>query len=178
MLSDNIIKLNDLGILLDAKFRELEATDVLGIYNTRVFVNTDGKVITIKNKSNNDGFVCCIRSVSPVHKKNNDFEYKLYIDGRAHSLHKIVALTFPEICGEYKKGMEVHHKNLNHLDNNSSNLVFLTTKTHKYIHSILYRSNFDVNLLNRINEYIDFCNLVHMEISVDGLEAYLNEAGK
>ena len=175
MLSENIIKLNDLGVLLDAKFKELENTEILGIYNTRVFVNTEGKVITIKNKSNNDGFICCIRSVSPSLKKNNDYEYKLYIDGRAHSLHKIVALTFPEICGEYKKGMEVHHKNLNHLDNDSCNLVFLTTKTHKYIHSLLYRSNFDVNLMNKINEYIDFCVLIHMDVSVKGLEDYINE---
>ena len=174
-MRENIIKLDNLNLLLDEGFKELENTKILGIYNTRVFVNTEGKVITIKNKSNSDEFICCIRSVSPTLKKNNHYEYKIYIDGRAHSLHKIVALTFPEICGEYKIGMEVHHKNLNHLDNDSCNLVFLTTKAHKYIHSILHKSNFDVNLMNRINEYIDFCNLIHMEISVEGLEDYLNE---
>lgn len=177
MLSNNIIKLDDLGVLLDAKFKELENTEILGIYNTRVFVNTEGKVITIKNKSNNDGFICCIRSVSPSLKKNNDYEYKIYI-GRAHSLHKIVALTFPEICGEYKKGMEVHHKDLDHLHNEAYNLTFVSTKTHKYIHYLIRKSNYDTNLMNRINEYIDFCNLIHMEITVCGLEVYLNEACK
>lgn len=175
MLNGNIIRLEDLNILLNANFKELTNTDILGIYNTRVFVNTSGKVITIKNKVNNEGFVCCIRSVSPVHKKNNDYEYKLYIDGRAHSLHKIVALTYPNICGEYNQDYQVHHKNLNHLDNEASNLVFLDSKTHKYIHSLLYQSDFNAELLKRINDYIDFCVLIHMEVSVKGLEAYINE---
>lgn len=178
MSNENIIRLGDLNLLLDEGFRELENTDVLGIHSTRVFVNKDGKVITIKSKSKSGDFVCCVRSVSPSLKKDNKYEYKIYIDGRAHSLHKIVALAFTDICGEYKSGLEVHHKDLDHLNNEASNLTFLTTKTHKYIHSILYRSNFDVNLLNRINEYIDFCNLVHMEIAVDGLEVYLNEERK
>lgn len=173
MSNENIIKLKDLSVLLDENFNELVNTDILGIYNTRVFVNTSGKVITIRNKSNSEGFICCIRSVSPVHKKNNDFEYKIYIDGRAHSLHKIVALTYPNICGEYNQGYHVHHKNLNHLDNEASNLVFLSSKTHKYIHSLLYHYNFNSNLLKRINEYIDFCVLIHMEISVEGLEGYI-----
>lgn len=174
MLNENIIKLKDLSVLLDENFNELVDTDILGIYNTRVFVNTSGKVITIKNKSNSEGFNCCIRSVSPVHKKNNEFEYKIYIDSRAHSLHKIVALTYPNICGEYKPGYQVHHKNLNHLDNEASNLVFLSSKTHKYIHSLLYRNSLNDELLERINEYIDFCVLIHMEISVEGLEDYIN----
>lgn len=175
MLNGNIIKLEDLSVLLDEKFKELTNTEVLGIYNTRVFVHTSGKVITIKNKTNNEGFICCIRSVSPVHKKNNDYEYKLYIDGRAHSLHKIVALAYPNICGEYYPGYQVHHKNLNHLDNEASNLVFLNSKTHKYIHSLLYHSNFDADLLKKINKYIDFCVLIHMEVSVEGLEVFINE---
>lgn len=178
MLKENIIRLDDLSLLLNEGFKELENTNILGIHNTRVFVNTEGKVITIKNKSNNDGFVCCIRNVSPSLKKNNKYEYKIYIDGRAHSLHKLVALTFPDICGEYESGLEVHHKDLDHLNNEASNLTFVTTKAHKYIHSVFYKSNYDTNLMKRINEYIDFCNLIHMEISVDGLEVYLNEAGE
>lgn len=174
----NFIKLDNLGILLDEGFKELEATDILGIRNTRVFVNQEGKVITIRNKSNSEDFVCCVRSVSPSFKKIDNYEYKIHIDGRAHSLHKIVALTFPNICGEYNKGMEVHHKDLNHLHNEAKNLVFLTTKTHKYIHSIIYKSGFNDSLIKRINEYIDFCTLIHMEIAVEGLEAYINEENK
>lgn len=175
MLNENIVRLGDLSVLLNIGFVELDATDVLGIINTRVFVNEDGKVITIKNKSRNDEFICCIRSVAPSLKKANKYEYKIYIDGRAHSLHKIVALTFPDICGFYENGMEVHHRDLNHLNNEAHNLVFLTTKTHKYIHSVLKQSNLNINLMNRINEYIEFCTLIHMEISVEGLGGYINE---
>ena len=175
MLSENVIKLGNLKLLLDAGFRELEDTKVLGIRRTRVFVNKVGDVITIKNKSKDGKFICCIRNVQPSLKKDNKYEYKIYIDGRAHSLHKLVALTFPDICGEYERSLEVHHKDLDHLNNAARNLTFVTTKTHKYIHSVLHKSNFDPNLMQRINEYIDFCNLIHMEISVDGLEAHLNE---
>lgn len=175
MMSENIIKLGDLNLLLDNGFEELKDTDVLGIHRTRVFVNKAGDVITVKSKSKDGEFKCCIRNVSPSLKKNNKYEYKIYIDGRAHSLHKLVALTFPNICGEYERGLEVHHKDLDHLHNEAYNLTFVTTKTHKYIHSLLHKSNYDTNLMNMINEYIDFCNLIHMEISVDGLEAHLNE---
>lgn len=175
MLNENIVRLGDLSVLLNVGFVELDATDVLGIINTRVFVNEDGKVITVKNKSRSGEFICCIRSVAPSLKKANKYEYKIYIDGRAHSLHKIVALTFPDICGFYENGMEVHHRDLNHLNNEAHNLVFLTTKTHRYIHSVLKRSNLNLNLMNRINEYIEFCTLIHMEISVEGLGGYINE---
>ena len=178
MLSGNIVRLGDLSLLLDIGYIELEATNVLGIRDTRVFVNEDGEVITVKNKSRNGEFICCIRSVAPSLKKANKYEYKIYIEGRAHSLHKIVALTFPDICGFYENGMEVHHKDLNHLNNKAHNLVFLTTKTHKYIHSVLRRSDLNINLMNRINEYIEFCTLIHMEISVEGLEGYVNGKNK
>lgn len=35
--------------------------------------------------------------------------YQFTVDGTRYSLHRLVALAFPEICGEYKDGLEVDH---------------------------------------------------------------------
>lgn len=49
-------------------------------------------------------------------------------------VHILVAKAFPEICGEWFEGCDVHHKDFNTSNNIASNLVVLTKEEHKRIH--------------------------------------------
>lgn len=72
--------------------------------------------------------------------------YKLYIDkskgnrasininGKPVYIYRIVAKAFPEICGEWFYGCEVHHKNEDCTDNRAENLVVLSPEAHKELH--------------------------------------------
>lgn len=44
------------------------------------------------------------------------------------AVHRLVAMTFPEICGEWFEGCEVDHKDTNKLNNNAFNLRVCTHK--------------------------------------------------
>ena len=43
-------------------------------------------------------------------------------------VHRLVARTFPEICGEYRKGLEIDHRNCVRDDNRAENLHWVTRK--------------------------------------------------
>lgn len=62
--------------------------------------------------------------------------YVLYKNGQRHKLmgHILVALTFPEICGTWFYGCEVHHKDCNPRNNSACNLLVLSHEEHKNIH--------------------------------------------
>ena len=49
-------------------------------------------------------------------------------------LSRLVAKAFPEICGKWFEGCEVHHKDHNPLNNNAENLIVLTKEEHLDIH--------------------------------------------
>ena len=51
--------------------------------------------------------------------------------------HIEVAKAFPEICGEWFDGCEVHHKDGNSLNNEASNLVVCSKEEHKIFHQLL-----------------------------------------
>lgn len=53
---------------------------------------------------------------------------------RHYSVHILIATEF---CKGKSEGAEVHHRNRNKLDNNASNLIWVTKITHKYIHSLI-----------------------------------------
>lgn len=53
---------------------------------------------------------------------------------RHYSVHILIATEF---CKGKFDGAEVHHRNRNKLDNNASNLIWVTKITHKYIHSLI-----------------------------------------
>ena len=49
-------------------------------------------------------------------------------------MHILVAQAFPEICGEWFEGCQVHHRNFNGLDNRPENLIVLTPSEHSKLH--------------------------------------------
>lgn len=59
--------------------------------------------------------------------KNND--YKLML------ISHLVAKAFPEICGQWFDGCEVHHINYDVTDNRAENLIVLSSSEHKKYHS-------------------------------------------
>ena len=48
--------------------------------------------------------------------------------------HILVAKAFPEICGEWFEGCEVHHKDFNKLNNVPENLIILSKGEHSKLH--------------------------------------------
>lgn len=56
------------------------------------------------------------------------------VNGVNYRYHILVAKAFPEICGEWFEGAQVHHKNFNKLDNRPENLIVLTPSEHSKLH--------------------------------------------
>lgn len=50
-------------------------------------------------------------------------------------IHILVAKAFPEICGEWFEGCNVHHKDGNPLNNKADNLLVLTAQEHLSLHN-------------------------------------------
>lgn len=176
---NSIISDKDLELILGKKFRELNYNDELKFVKTRVFVSEEGDVITAVSRNNSDKNYCRLRNVAPVWKKGDMYEYKIYIERKAYSLHKLVANAFPDICGSYSKGMVIHHKNLDHLNNEAKNLAVVTKKLHVYIHRYL---NLGVisesdDLLTLINNYLDECIYNKVVADCAGLDIYLDAYG-
>lgn len=48
--------------------------------------------------------------------------------------HILVAKAFPEICGEWFEGCQVHHKDFDKLNNVPENLIVLTPSEHHKVH--------------------------------------------
>lgn len=67
-----------------------------------------------------------------------EFNYKRKRDIRY--VHRIVAKAFPEICGDYFEGAECNHKDENGLNNNASNLEWVTSKYNNNYGTRLKRS--------------------------------------
>ncbi len=68
-----------------------------------------------------------------LYSKKNKYEQISY-KGNLLFTHIIVAITFPEICGEWYYGYEVHHKDGNTFNNYATNLLCLTQTEHHNIH--------------------------------------------
>lgn len=50
--------------------------------------------------------------------------------------HTLIARAFPEICGEWFDGADIHHKNNNSIDNRPENLIVLSKEAHKALHAV------------------------------------------
>ena len=95
----------------------------------------DGRIKSLKRlrKSSYDSFSVVperIMSQSVNTYRNNYHSVMLCKDGKNHRMfvHKIIALTFPEICGEYKPGAEVDHIDGNPANNSAYNLRWVYTR--------------------------------------------------
>ena len=66
----------------------------------------------------------------------NGYRYALQKNGKQHKwfIHILVAKAFPEICGEWFDGCDVHHIDFNPLNNNANNLIILSKQEHILIH--------------------------------------------
>lgn len=66
----------------------------------------------------------------------NKYGYRIMCLGKHKSCayHILIAKTFPEFCGEWFDGCNVHHKNFDRLDNRPENLIVLSANEHQKIH--------------------------------------------
>lgn len=143
MLSMKVAKDSELGNLLDLltknNYRELTSPLIWHKERTRIFASKQGTIATIKEK--NGIYTLTFRDTAPGVKsrtsKKDKLEYKVCIDKVTHSVHKLVALTYPEYAGVHREGYEVHHIDGNHLNNNCKNLIWLSSEAHKKVHELI-----------------------------------------
>ena len=155
MLTMKVAKDSDLGNLLNLltknNYRELTSKLIWHKESTRIFVSKQGTVATIKEriKEGNSIYTLTFRDTAPGVKSRTSvkdkLEYKVCIDKVTHSVHKLVALTYPEYAGVHKEGYEVHHIDGNHLNNNCKNLIWLPSEAHKKVHELISKG--DNNLM-------------------------------
>ena len=145
MVTMKVLKDSELGNLLDLlaknNYRELTSPLIWHKENTRIFVSKQGTVATIKER--NSIHTLTFRDTAPGVKSRTStrdkLEYKVCIDKVTHSVHKLVALAYPEYAGVYKEGYEVHHIDGNHLNNNCRNLIWLSSEAHKKVHELILK---------------------------------------
>ena len=69
-----------------------------------------------------------------THQKARNTYRVVFNDHKRHIVSRLVAFAFPEICGEWFEGCQVHHKDLNPANNRADNLIVLTGDEHFSIH--------------------------------------------
>lgn len=74
--------------------------------------------------------------LNPGNRKNGYIQLNLWKDGKPTTLkvHRLVARAFPDICGEYKDGLEIDHRNCVRDDNRATNLRWVTRKENQNNH--------------------------------------------
>ena len=68
----------------------------------------------------------------------NGREYFTFVyNGKTYTdtVWKYVVLAFPEICGEWFEGCEIHHKDFDKTNNKAQNLVVMSRREHKQLHN-------------------------------------------
>lgn len=70
-------------------------------------------------------------------KHRKHYSVGLFKDGKGtfFQISHLVVKAFPEICGPWFEGCEVHHIDHNPSNNNASNLLVLSVAEHRKIHS-------------------------------------------
>lgn len=84
--------------------------------------------------SNNNGWAKTNCKEQPCgYVRSSGYRF-VYIHRKAIAYHILVAKAFPEICGEWFEGAQVHHINGDKLDNRPENLVVLSANEHHKLH--------------------------------------------
>lgn len=156
MLTMKVAKDSELGNLLDLltknNYRELKSNLIWHKETTRIFASKQGTIATIKER--NGIYTLTFRDTAPGVKsrtsKKDKLEYKVCIDKVTHSVHKLVALTYPEYAGVHREGYEVHHIDGNHLNNNCKNLIWLPSEAHKKVHELIALGNDNETALSTV----------------------------
>lgn len=84
--------------------------------------------------SNNNGWKNIKMNTQPKGRIVNGYRAVGMGRGKEYSYHVLVAKTFPEICGKWFDGCQVHHINFDRLDNRAENLIVLTASEHQKLH--------------------------------------------
>ena len=69
----------------------------------------------------------------------------VFNDHKRYIISRLVAKAFPEICGEWFDGCQVHHKDLDPANNRAENLIVLTADEHLAIHYSMGKNQKDQN---------------------------------
>lgn len=77
------------------------------------------------------------RVIPPKKSRANNPYYRISVDGQNEYIHILVAKNFPEICGEWYDGCEIHHKDFNPKNNDANNLVVVSPEEHISLHKAL-----------------------------------------
>ena len=111
---------------------------------------------------------------------NKEYYYcALTVNGKTitKGLHSFVAMTFPEICGEWFDGCQVHHIDKNTKNNCAYNLQVVSKEEHKDLHKYditsgkgVYKYDLKWNFIER------FDNVKYAAASVCGSEESLRQA--
>lgn len=64
-------------------------------------------------------------------------------------IHVLIAKAFPEICGEWFEGCNVHHINFVKLDNRAENLIVCTKQQHQAFHKQQKSENGKLSFLGK-----------------------------
>ena len=87
-------------------------------------------------------------------QQNKNRQSRRYINTKAGTVfvHILVAKAYPEICGEWFDGCDVHHKDGDVSNNNAANLQIVSQKEHRLLHKgILVQEDKEGNI---VGEYI------------------------
>lgn len=113
--------------------------DFTGLYQ----VSNLGRVRSVDRKVNGNGYNqkdCFKEGVVKVPFEDNSVnKYQQVFLWKSNKrikckIHIMVAQNFPEICGEWFEGAEVHHKDCNPHNNSANNILVCTKEQHKEIH--------------------------------------------
>jgi len=89
-------------------------------------VNEQGVFYSYKTKS--------LKKLRQLKRQTHRYYYWNSGDGKKHFAHREIAKAFPEICGEWFEGCEVHHIDGNPLNNEANNLLVCTREEHLAFH--------------------------------------------
>lgn len=124
------------------------------------FVTIDGVTLKVNEKGNRfenaeDGTVYTIY----INTKRRNRE-TIQIKGKCYYTNRIIAKAFPEICGEWFDGCQVHHKDRNPSNNMADNLEVISKEKHKkehegeFVEQTAYASAIPVHQYTLDGEYV------------------------